>query len=113
MQIEIPKVNLKLESDWQVEIDEFYQINPRYGTKEICKPFLLDQILKMNNDQFFVELGWFPKGNFENGLFHLRIREGSHEGVIFSQVKTPDQDEVLQALQLTLAQFSRMKAFIK
>ena len=111
--MEIPKIDLDLESDWQVEVDEFYQINPKYGSKEICRPYLLDQILKINNGQFYVELGWFPKGNFEDGLFHLRIREGAHDGVIFSQLKTPDQDEILNALQLTLAQFSRMKVFLK
>lgn len=113
MNPEIPKVELDLDSDWQVEINEFYQINPRHGSAEICKPYLLDKILKMHNAHFAVELGWFPKGNFANGLYHLRIREGGYEGVMFSQLKTPDQEEVLSALNLTLRQFSRMKAFLK
>lgn len=113
MQNEIPKVELQLDADWQVEVHNFYNINPKYGTAEVCKPYLSDQLLKMSNGQFSVELGWFPKGNFVNGLYHLRIREGGFEGVLFSQVKTPDQEEILQALTLTLKQFSRMKAFLK
>ena len=113
LKMQIPKVDLELDPDWILEINEFYQINPKYGDASTCKPYLLDQILKMNNGQFYVELGWFPKGNFQNGLYHLRIREGSYEGVIFSQVRTPDQEEVLNALQLTLKQLNRMRAFLK
>ena len=110
---ELPKVDLQLQEDWNVEISKFYQINPKYGTAEVCKPYLLDEILKINNGQYFIELGWFPKGNFQNGLYHLRIRESSYSGVIFSQIRTPDQEEVIQALKLTVNQLNRMRAFLK
>lgn len=41
-QIQFPKVDLQLTSDWEVEIEDFYQINPRYGTSEFNIPYLIE-----------------------------------------------------------------------
>jgi hypothetical protein len=41
-QIQFPKVDIQLTSDWEVEIEEFYQINPRYVTSEFCTPYLIE-----------------------------------------------------------------------
>lgn len=57
-QNQFPKVDFQLTSDWEVEIEKFYQINPRYRTSEFCTPYLIEEMLKMNNQQFFIKIGW-------------------------------------------------------
>tara|TARA_Y100000385_G_C12485828_1_gene380974 strand:- start:52 stop:246 length:195 start_codon:yes stop_codon:yes gene_type:complete len=57
-QNQFPKVDLQLTSDCEVENENFYQINPRYGTSEFCTPYLIEEILKMDNQQFFIKIGW-------------------------------------------------------
>ncbi len=57
-QNQFPKVDLQLTSDWEVEIEKFYQINPRCGSSQFWTPYLIEEILKVDNQQFFIKIGW-------------------------------------------------------
>lgn len=102
-----PLQPLRIPAGWTVEYNYgLYEIDPpgeEVPAAELRYVFKEDMlILAHRRLNRVIDLGWYPEGDMESGVYHLRVYEGDYSGTLLHQFSGVDRLQLVAEIESLL-----------
>lgn len=92
---------LRISSGWTVTYNVFHDVpaTPESVRGELT--YLTEDLLQLyhERDDRLIDLGWYPEGNFENGVFRLQVYEGDFRGIQVFDFRSKDKNVIVGEIE--------------